>query len=176
MATEDDALKTLQNIEKLLKSASLLSTNKQTFSSKTQTSQRERADREAKKSFKAVAASGKEANDAILGLSKGLIGLTDEVDKSTKGFNLLNTQMTKFMSSLQPIQVPERADHEEINFDNTQLLKSMNLWGERTVTAINNVAKILNHQPLQATQQTQKQGFFAGLFARAQSPAQQTPQ
>lgn len=176
MATEDDALKTLQNIEKLLKSASLLTTNKQTFSSKTQASQRERADREAKKAFKAVAASGKEANDAILGLSKGLIGLTDEVDKSTKGFNLLNTQMTKFMSSLQPIQVPERADHQEINFDNTQLLKSMNLWGERTVTAINNVAKILNHQPLQATQPTQKQGFFAGLFARAQSPAQQTPQ
>ena len=160
MATEDDALRTLQNIEKLLKSATALSANKSNFSGRTQQSQKERADREMRKTFKAVASSAKNLNDSFLGLNKSIIGLNDEVGSTTKSFGALNSQMVKFMTSLQPIQVPET---EERGFvDNAAIIKAIGVWGNSTVKAIENLGKVLQSQP----SQTESKSFFARVFGK----------
>jgi len=160
MATEDDALRTLQNIEKLLKSATALSANKSNFSGRTQQSQKERADREMRKTFKAVATSAKNLNDSFLGLNKSIIGLNDEVGSTTKSFGALNSQMVKFMTSLQPIQVPET---EERGFvDNAAVIKAIGVWGNSTVKAIENLGKVLQSQP----SQTESKSFFARVFGK----------
>lgn len=97
-----EALKTLQNIEKLLKGVTATMADRPTFSSKT--SAKDKSDKEARKAFRAVAATTKDTNDALLGLNKNLITLNGEVGAAAKGFGALNTQMAKFMSSLTPIQ------------------------------------------------------------------------
>lgn len=107
MATEDDLLKALQSIDKTLKSASALSANGRTFAGKLQQSQRDRADKEARRAFKAVAVGAKETNDALLGLNKSLVTLTKEVDDTGSAFGALNVQLGRFMSSLQPVEAPE---------------------------------------------------------------------
>lgn len=173
MATEDDALRVLQNIEKLLKSTTALSGNKQTFSNRAQMSQKDRADKEARKAFKAVAAGAKDTNDALLGLNKSLVTLNQEVGKTTTGFGALNTQMARFMTSLQPIQVPQ-SEEQSITIDNTALIRTISSWGDQTVKAINNVARILNERPVQA-QPVQQTGLLGALFNRRtpQQPAVQ---
>lgn len=161
MATEDDALRTLQNIEKLLKSATALSANKSNFSGRTQQSQKERADREMRKTFKAVASSAKNLNDSFLGLNKSIIGLNDEVGSTTKSFGALNSQMVKFMSSLQPIQVPET---EERGFvDNAAMIRAIGVWGNNTVKAIEHLGKILQNQHSPA----QSKSFFSRIFGKS---------
>jgi len=172
MATEDDALKSLQNIEKLLRSATALSGNKPNFSGRTQQSQKERADREVRKAFKAVAASAGDLKDSFLGLTKGLVGLNNEVGTTTKSFGALNTQMAKFMSSLQPIAAP---DGEPLPLvDNKELIKAIGLWGGETVKAINNLGNLIKQQPVQQAAPTSS---FFGLFRRQQAgaPAPMTP-
>lgn len=172
MATEDDALKSLQNIEKLLRSATALSGNKPNFSGRAQQSQKERADREVRKAFKAVAASAGDLKDSFLGLTKGLVGLNNEVGTTTKSFGALNTQMAKFMSSLQPIATP---DVEPLPLvDNKELIKAIGLWGGETVKAINNLGNLIKQQPVQQAASTSS---FFGLFRRQQAgaPAPVTP-
>ena len=156
MATEDDALKTLQNIEKLLKNATALSANgnKPNFSGKSQQSQKERADREARKAFKAVASSANSLSGSMLGLSKTLSGLNTEVGSTTKSFGALNAQMAKFMSSLQPVVAPNQQSGQQLPgpgpgpaFNNSAVVKAIGLWGDKTVKSINAIANLLRTPP-----------------------------
>lgn len=154
MATEDDALKTLQNIEKLLKNATALSANgnKPNFSGKSQQSQKERADREARKAFKAVASSANSLSGSMLGLSKTLSGLNTEVGSTTKSFGALNAQMAKFRSSLQPVVTPNQQSSQQLPgpgpaFNNSAVVKAIAMWGDKTVNSINAIANLLRTPP-----------------------------
>lgn len=165
-----EALKTLQSIEKLLKSTSMLSGAKQTFSSRAQISQKDRADKEARKAFKAVAAGAKESNDAILGLNKSLVNLNDEVGTTTKSFGALNSQMARFMTSLRPIEVPEEAPRQQtMEFNDSNLLKALHTMGGNTVAAIDRLAKVVQTQaqPQPVEKQT---GLLGALFNRKSEP------
>lgn len=175
-----EALKTLQSIEKLLKSSSMLSSNKETFSSRTRMSQKDRADKEARRAFKAVAAGAKEANTSILGLSKGLVKLTDEVGTTTKGFSALNSQMSKFLTSLRPIeqptdQTPTRSPSSSI-FDDANLLRAIERQGAGTVAAIDRLTAIMQSTPRQgATPQVQPTAPIRATRPRRQRPNTVTP-
>lgn len=110
MATDIDTLKILQSIEKLLQGASVLSgsrtlnsadRNKQTSSQK--------AGKDAKKIYQATADRAKELGDTVMGLNKSMFGLNTQVGNVTSSFGSLHSQMSKFMSSLTPITVPDAA-------------------------------------------------------------------
>lgn len=171
MATEEDALRTLQNIEKILKSASALAGNRQPFSTKMQQSQKDRADKEARKAFKAVASSGKEVNDSFVALTKSLTGLNDEVDGTTKNFSALNSQLAKFMGSLQPISSPET---QSITFDTAGVATAINHWGSLTVKGIEDLALAMSKGAVVQQQQgTGLFGIFGRMFKRQNQPASQ---
>jgi hypothetical protein len=108
---DEDILKTLQSIEKLLKSSSAFVGDKKlpTSAARAQQTSSQRAGRDANKAFKATATNLKDTNDAITGLNRNLVSLNSEVGKTTVGFGSLNTQMGKFMASLTPLDKPETA-------------------------------------------------------------------
>lgn len=102
---DEQLLKTLESIEKLIKSSMAMAGNKMpTSADKGATARKAQGDKEARKSFTAVAATAKNTNDALLGLNKSLVSLTTSVGKTTVGFGSLNTQMAKFMTSLEPVK------------------------------------------------------------------------
>lgn len=169
-----EALKTLQSIEKLLKGASVLSGNRQTFSSKM--SAKDKADKEARKAFKAVAAGAKETNDSVLGLNKGLISLNTEVGETTKSFGSLNVQMAKFMTSLQPVEIPAqehaapRADGlmRMLGVIHTSFITETRTSASRIVDAIKGIPAA----PAAPAPQAAPAGLFAGIFRPARKEAQ----
>lgn len=171
-----EALKTLQSIEKLLKSTSMLSGAKQTFSSRAQISQKDRADKEARKAFKAVAAGAKESNDAILGLNKSLVNLNDEVGTTTKSFGALNSQMARFLTSLRPIEVPEEPTRQQQStvFDDSGLVKAIHALNSNTIAAIDRLAKVVQ-TPQQPAPIEKQGGLFGALFNRKSEPRAITP-
>jgi hypothetical protein len=103
MAIDNDILKTLQSIEKLLKSTSSAASGKSTFSQKFDKIRGKKQDDNSGdgKTFQAFTKSMDKADDALLGLSSNLSGLNKEVGRTTSGFSALNAQMSKFMSALQ---------------------------------------------------------------------------
>jgi hypothetical protein len=102
---DEQLLKTLESIEKLIKSSMSMAGNRMpTSADKGDTARRAQGDKEARKSFTAVAATAKNTNDALLGLNKSLVSLTTSVGRTTVGFGSLNTQMAKFMTSLEPVK------------------------------------------------------------------------
>jgi hypothetical protein len=110
MATDIDTLKILQSIEKLLQGASVLAGSKTLNSAdrnKQTTSQK--AGKDAKKIYQATADRAKELGDTVMGLNKSLFGLNTQVGNVTTSFGSLHSQMSKFMSSLTPITVPDTA-------------------------------------------------------------------
>jgi len=171
-----EALKTLQSIEKLLKSTSMLSGAKQTFSSRAQISQKDRADKEARKAFKAVAAGAKESNDAILGLNKSLVNLNDEVGTTTKSFGALNSQMARFLTSLRPIEVPEEPTRQQQStvFDDSGLVKAIHALNSNTIAAIDRLAKVVQ-TPQQPAPIEKRGGLFGALLNRKSEPRAITP-
>ncbi len=172
MSKDEEALLVLQNIEKLLKKATMLSNTKEPFSARAQQlSQKERADKEMRKSFKAIASSGKETNDALLGLNKSLVTLNTEVGKTATGFGSLNVQMAKFMSSLQPVQSEDAVGQAGlVKLDDANLVNAMNLLGVRTTAAVDKLAQ--NLQNVSKTQPAQENNGFALL--RANKPKAET--
>jgi hypothetical protein len=121
---DEDILKTLQSIEKLLKSSSAFVGDKRlpTSAARAQQTSSQRAGRDANRAFKATASNLKDTNDAITGLNKNLVSLNSEMGKTTVGFGSLNTQMGKFMASLTPLDKPETP---EAATSNDALLEAM---------------------------------------------------
>lgn len=169
MSKDDDALRTLQNIEKILKTASMLSGNKQPLSNKFQNSQKDRADREVRKGFKAIASAGKELNTSFMGLTKTLTGLNTEVDSTAKNFGALNSQLAKFINSLSPIAAPDApVSGAELPGTLTEVATSIDKWGSETVKAINDLSNQLKGSQIITKQQDAKgQSWFAKIFNRS---------
>jgi len=92
MNTEDEILKTLQSIEKTIKTSSVFSTAKVQYNKNNGA--------ENKNEFKAVTASIHKTGDVVLALSKNLNELQDEVHITTSNFSALNSELARFMSSL----------------------------------------------------------------------------
>lgn len=110
MATDIDTLKILQSIEKLLQGASVL-TGSRTLNSADRNKQTasQKAGKDAKKIYQATADRASELGDTVMGLNKSMFGLNTQVGNVTTSFGSLHSQMSKFMSSLTPITVPDAA-------------------------------------------------------------------
>ena len=107
MDIDVEILKTLESIEDLLKGASVLAGGKLSPSqTKSQQSQKQRADKEVTKGFRAIATASGELKDTLLGLNKSLTGLSAEVGRTESGFGSLNAQLNRFADSLRPIDQP----------------------------------------------------------------------
>jgi hypothetical protein len=110
MDTDTDILKTLQSIERLLKSSSStagagrLSALTSAERSKKPSARQE--DREQIQIFRATTKSLKDMNDTVVGLDTSLLGLDSEVQKASSHFVSLSSSMSKFMASLTPINIP----------------------------------------------------------------------
>lgn len=132
---DQDVLKVLINIEKLLKGSSAFTEAKKLPSSadKARETSSQRAGREANKAFKATTTNLSATNDAVTGLNKSLVGLNTEVGRTTTGFGSLNSQMAKFMSSLVPLDAPKEIKPAAETSDLDKLLKSVDgMWGSIT--------------------------------------------
>ena len=123
---DSEILKTLQNIEKLLKSTTSLSSSKSLPEAKGRnqnSSQRE--DRLAQREFKATAASLKGFKDSIYGLITGVSGLKSEVSKATSAFGSMNSQFAKFLTSLESAQLSNANINVQPNIDISKLDKGL---------------------------------------------------
>lgn len=98
---EEEILKTLESIEKLLKSSSVLGGKSLPSAVRGQQTASQKAGKDAAKSFRAVSQANKDTTSTVLGLNKSLVGLNSEVGKTTVSFGSLNSQMAKFMATLQ---------------------------------------------------------------------------
>lgn len=97
---DQDIVRLLQSIEKLIKGAVGASTPKGTFSSKLSSLKQDRDDKASAKIFRTVASDVKDADKAVLGLTKTIIGLNTAVTSTTKSFGTLQAQMAKFGATL----------------------------------------------------------------------------
>jgi hypothetical protein len=109
---DQDILKVLQSIERLLRGASSVGSQQSTFASKAQALLEQRTRKETQKTFKAIAVAGKDTSDAFLGLNKSLVKLNSEVGTTTVSFKALNKQLAKFMSGLQS---PTNSPNQQAN-------------------------------------------------------------
>jgi hypothetical protein len=100
-----EILKTLQNIEKLLKNTTSLSANKTLPPARGNDRSEQKENRSIQREFKASAASLKGFKDSIYGLITGVSGLKSEVSKATSAFGAFGSQFAKFMSSLESVEV-----------------------------------------------------------------------
>lgn len=105
---DTDILKTLQSIEKLLKSSSAFSGSKPlpTSAARNQQTASQKAGRDAAKAFRATTANLNTTNTALIGLNKSLVGLNTEVGRTSVSFGSLTSQMARFMASLTPLNMP----------------------------------------------------------------------
>jgi hypothetical protein len=113
MDTDTDILKTLQSIEKLLKSASgTVGTGRipVTSAERAKKASERQEERSASRLYKATTNNLKDMNDTVIGLDKSLVGLNTEVGKTTVSFSSLTASMSKFMATLTPIQQPPAAN------------------------------------------------------------------
>lgn len=103
---DEDILKTLENIEKILKGSGIFGGRSLSNSaSKAKEALKARFQKSDEKTFKGVAESMKDLDSTVTSLDKSFKGLDSEVGKTTSGFSALNGQMAKFMTSMQPIQM-----------------------------------------------------------------------
>lgn len=101
---DEDVLKTLQNIEKLLKSSAMFS-GKSSIASAAQKAKdalKSRFQRDEDRTYKAVSSAMKGLDSEVSALQKSMGSLNKEVYRSSTGFSALTSQMAKFMASIQP--------------------------------------------------------------------------
>lgn len=101
---DEEILKTLENIEKILKSSSLFgSRGLGDSASRARDAIKNRLKKSDDKTFKAVTDSVKDLDGATAVLTVGFKGLNVEVGKTTSMFGALNSQVARLVSTLQPI-------------------------------------------------------------------------
>lgn len=97
---DEDILKTLRSIEKLL-SRSMAGAGDSTVGRTIRNTANQRADKESAKQLKAVASASLGTKDSILGLNKSMNILNSQVSTVSVSFGSLNSQLNKFIGSLQ---------------------------------------------------------------------------
>lgn len=103
MADDNDILKVLQSIEKLVKGSMAAAGNKLPNSAQqSEAIKRAKADKDGNRSFTATSANTKATNETLLGLNRNLIRLDTQVGRTSSGFGSLTAKMAQFQASLQP--------------------------------------------------------------------------
>ena len=105
---DEQVVKLLQSIEKLLKGATatsaatpgILGSIKSSFSAKAQQLKQDRDDKTGAKIFRAISADIKDADKAVLALTESMVGLNKEVGKTSSSFGSLQVQMARFGAQL----------------------------------------------------------------------------
>lgn len=130
-----EILKTLQNIEKLLKSTTSLSANKQLPTSKERDS-KQKEQRSDQREFKAAAASAKSLKDNLYGLITSVSGLKSEVSKVTSSFGAFGSQLAKFIGNLEANPSTATVDPTSLSNLDKSILKLIetNLSIEKTLS------------------------------------------
>lgn len=97
---DEEILKALRSIEKLL-SSSMAGAGNTMVGNTIRNTANQRADKESAKQIRAVASASLAQKDAILGLNKSMIGLNTQVSTVSVSFGSLNSQINRFIDSLQ---------------------------------------------------------------------------
>lgn len=103
---DEQIVKLLTNIEKLLKTATATSNSaspggiKSLFASKAAQLKQDRDEKSGQKIFKTITSDVKGTDKAVLALTQSIVSLNKEVGKTSVSFGALQAQMAKFGASL----------------------------------------------------------------------------